>query len=385
MIIPQANRLQKVEEYYFSKKLKQIQRLKTEGIEVINLGIGSPDMPPHALVIEQLNQAAQNDLNHGYQSYKGIEQLRIAMSNWYAKYYGVHLNVESEILPLMGSKEGIMHIATAFLNPKDEVLVPNPGYPTYSSVSKLLQANIVTYNLNEENHWKPDFESIEKQCLSNVKIMWVNYPNMPTGKNATMQLFQKLVDFGKKHKILIVNDNPYSFILNDNPLSILKAKGAKEVALELNSLSKSFNMAGWRIGMVAGGQDYIQNILRVKSNMDSGMFLPLQKGAVKALELSEDWFTSINKEYKARQSIVYELLEVMGCKYDKNQTGMFVWAKLPNSTHAEDWSDQILKRHGIFITPGSIFGSNGNNYIRISLCSDKKILQKAKERITKCK
>ncbi len=382
MIIPQANRLQKVEEYYFSKKLKQIQELKVRGIEVINLGIGNPDMSPHISVIEQLSQAAQNCLSHGYQSYKGSDQLRMAMCNWYDSRYGVRLDINSEVLPLMGSKEGIMHISMAFLNRGDKVLVPNPGYPTYSSVSKLLQAQILSYDLKEENHWEPDFKTIEKEDLSRVKIMWVNYPNMPTGKNATVELFQKLVDFGKKHKMLIINDNPYSFILNDNPLSILSIERSKEVVLELNSLSKSFNMAGWRVGMVVGDQEYIQNILKVKSNMDSGMFLPLQKGAIKALELSDDWFAMINREYKDRRDIVYELLDVIGCSYDKNQTGMFVWAKLPNDVKGEDWSEVILDRCGVFITPGFIFGSNGSKYIRISLCSNREVLQKAKNRIS---
>ena len=382
MKIAKANRLNEVKEYYFSKKLKEIKQIEENGRKVINLGIGSPDMAPDEKTVYKLLEEALKKENHAYQSYSGIPELRNAFAKFYNKYFNVNLE-QNEILPLMGSKEGIMHISMAFLNPGDGVLVPNPGYPTYSAVSKLLGAKIVNYDLTEENNWAPNFEEIEKQDLSNVKIMWVNYPNMPTGTRATKELFQKLVDFGLKHNILIINDNPYSFILNDEQLSILEAEGSKEIAMELNSLSKSHNMAGWRIGMLAGAEDYINTVLQAKSNMDSGMFKPMQLAAIMALNADNNWFESLNDIYKKRREIVFDILDNMKFEYDKNQVGMFVWAKIfPKFKNAEQFSDVLLKQEAMFITPGSIFGSNGDRYIRISLCSDVKTLTEARNKIS---
>lgn len=384
MIIKPANRLNSVQEYYFSKKLKEIAQLNKEGKNIINLGIGSPDLPPSENVISTLYESAKEKNNHGYQSYIGIDKLREAFSNWYKKYYNVDINPKSEVLPLIGSKEGILYISMAFLNAGDEVLVPDPGYPTYSSVSNLVEAKIIKYDLLENNNWEPDFENLEKQDLSKVKIMWVNYPNMPTGAAASKQLFKKLVDFGKKNNILIINDNPYSFILNDTPLSILETEGAKDVAIELNSLSKSHNMAGWRIGMVAGDAEYIQTIVKVNSNVHSGIFKPLQEAASEALGNPPDWYIKINTIYKERRNIVFEIFDLLKCKYDKKQTGLFVWAKIPEKyKSAEELSDLILYNSNVFVTPGFIFGSNGQNYLRISLCGDVENLKEAKKRIEK--
>ncbi len=382
-MIQPANRISEVKEYYFSKKLREIDEMRQQGIDVINLGIGNPDRSPSEVVLEELNAASANEGNHGYQSYIGIPELRNAFSAWYQKHFKVEIDPAKEILPLMGSKEGIMHISMAFLNKGDKVLVPNPGYPTYASVSNLVEADIVNYHLKEELNWQPDFEALEKMDLSQVKLMWVNYPNMPTGANATLELFEKLVAFGKKHEILICNDNPYSFILNDNPLSIFRIEGAKEIAIELNSLSKSHNMAGWRIGMVAANSTFIQYILRVKSNMDSGMFKPLQLAATKALSLEKEWYNEVNKEYLIRRELVWEIMDILNCKYDKNQSGMFIWAKVPETiTSAVDLSDKILNKAHVFITPGTIFGKQGEQYIRISLCSKQEVL---KESITRIK
>ncbi|NPA38011.1 MAG: aminotransferase class I/II-fold pyridoxal phosphate-dependent enzyme [Chlorobi bacterium] len=381
MIHP-ADRISEVKEYYFSVKLKEIDAMRRSGIDVLNLGIGNPDMPPAGEVINELTEQASKDNNHGYQSYIGIPELRDAFSSWYAKYYDVVLDPASEILPLIGSKEGIMHISMAFLNPGDGVLVPNPGYPTYSSVSKLVGADIISYDLKEENEWLPDLAELEKHDLSKVKLMWINYPNMPTGANAKPEFFRKIIEFGKKHDILICNDNPYSFILNDNPQSILKIDGAKESALELNSLSKSHNMAGWRVGMVAASKEIISYILRVKSNMDSGMFKPLQLAAVKALSLGNDWYTEVNVEYIKRRRLVWEIMDTLDAVYDKEQTGMFVWAKIPAKYQSSrDLSDLVLDKAHVFITPGFIFGSNGEKYIRISLCSNREMLKDALRRI----
>ena len=382
MRIEPAKRTNTVEEYYFSVKLKEIAAMRAKGIDVINLGIGSPDLPPSARTIERLNETSGNPGNHGYQSYTGIPELRNAFATWYQKYFSVELNPVNEILPLMGSKEGIMHISMAFVNEGDEVLIPNPGYPTYQSVSNLVGTRIRYYNLDEKNGWLPDLDALEQENLEHVKLMWVNYPNMPTGARATKELFRELVDFGLRHNILICNDNPYSFILNDEQLSILAVDGAKEIALELNSLSKAQNMAGWRIGMVAGGEDYIRQILKVKSNMDSGIFLPLQLAAVEALGNPPEWYAGLNEIYARRREIVFDLLEVLDCTCDKHQAGMFVWAKVPDKyVNGEKLSDHLLKEASVFITPGFIFGSQGDRYIRVSLCTNESLLTEAKQRI----
>lgn len=377
-LIQPAERISVVEEYYFSRKLKEIAKMNAEGKSVINLGIGNPDTAPSAQTIEKLIEAGRNPRNHGYQSYIGTPELRGAFASWYQKYFGVMLNPVDEILPLIGSKEGIMHISLAFVNPGDGVLVPNPGYPTYRSVSNIVGANIIDYDLDEKQNWQPDFAALEKKDLSNVKLMWVNYPNMPTGARASRELFQKLVDFGTKHQILIVNDNPYSFIQNDEQLSILNAEGAMDIAIELNSLSKSHNMAGWRIGMIGGNAEYLQNILRVKSNMDSGTFLPTQLAAAEALNNPDSWYDQVNVLYTERKVVAFQILESLGCAIDKNQVGMFVWAKIPDTiASVEALSDRLLHNAGVFITPGFIFGSNGNRYLRISLCTDTAALKNA--------
>ena len=377
-LIQPAERISVVEEYYFSRKLKEIAKMNAEGKTVINLGIGNPDTAPSAQTIEKLIEAGRNPRNHGYQSYIGTPELRGAFASWYQKYFGVMLNPVDEILPLIGSKEGIMHISLAFVNPGDGLLVPNPGYPTYRSVSNIVGANIIDYDLDEKQNWQPDFAALEKKDLSNVKLMWVNYPNMPTGARASRELFQKLVDFGTKHQILIVNDNPYSFIQNDEQLSILNAEGAMDIAIELNSLSKSHNMAGWRIGMIGGNAEYLQNILRVKSNMDSGTFLPTQLAAAEALNNPDSWYDQVNVLYTERKVVAFQILESLGCAIDKNQVGMFVWAKIPDTiTSVEALSDRLLHNAGVFITPGFIFGSNGNRYLRISLCTDTAALKNA--------
>jgi hypothetical protein len=350
----------------------------------LNLGIGNPDNPPSAATVSKLVEASQNAKAHGYQSYVGIPALRAAFAQWYKTYFNVDLNPFNEILPLMGSKEGVMHISLAFLNHGDGVLVPNPGYPTYASVSNIVEAEIIEYNLKDENGWLPDFEAIEKNDLSNVKIMWVNYPNMPTGTRASMELFEKLIAFGKKHKILIINDNPYSFIQNNEQLSILAVPGAKDVALELNSLSKSQNMPGWRMGMIAGRADYVQTILTVKSNMDSGMFLPMMEAATVALQNPKSWYDEINEHYTRRRVKAVEIMKHIGCELNENQVGMFIWAKIPEKyTSVEELSDFILYNANVFITPGFIFGTNGARYLRISLCTSEILLEEALERIKK--
>lgn len=366
-----AKRLQAVEEYYFSKKLREIDEMNKQGKNVINLGIGSPDLPPHPEVIKVLNEVSAQPEVHGYQSYKGLPLFREAVAGWYKKWYDVELDPATEILPLMGSKEGIMHICMTYLDEGDVALVPNPGYPTYASNIKLTGAEARPYNLNEANNWSPDFEEIEQQDLSKVKLLFVNYTQMPTGKAASTALFQKIIAFAQKHAILVVHDNPYSFILNEKPLSLLSIPGAKEVALELNSLSKSHNMAGWRMGMMLGGRQRIDEILRFKSNMDSGMFAPLQHAAARALTLGKEWHLALNKIYESRREKVYELLDLLGCSYDKTQTGLFIWAKVPGE-YADGYqlADDVLYKANVFITPGGIFGSEGNNYIRISLCGN---------------
>ncbi len=385
-MIKPAQRLNTVKEYYFSKKLKQIAHMQKAGKPVINLGIGSPDLPPSEEVIELVRQEVKLPSSHGYQSYIGIEELRQSFAWWYKQYFKAELSPDREILPLMGSKEGILYISLAFLNPGDEVLVPNPGYPTYQSVSNLVQAKTRQYELKDSRGWAPDFKVLENENLDKVKLMWVNYPHMPTGTNATIELFQKLVDFGKKHGILIVNDNPYSFILNDDPKSILAVKGAKEVAIELNSLSKSHNMAGWRIGMVAGGEEIIKNILKVSSNVHSGMFKPLQVAAAKALKNQVEWYRQLNDTYRNRRKLVWEIFDILGCQYDKNQSGLFVWAKIPDEwKDAESLSEHLLIQGNVFVTPGFIFGSMGEKYLRISLCANMETLEEAIKRIQNIK
>ncbi len=387
MIVKPAKRTESVQEYYFSRKLKEIASMNAErtakGEEpIINLGIGSPDGMPPLPAIEALCEGAEQQGNHAYQSYVGLPELRKAFAEWYRRWYKVELDPAREIQPLVGSKEAILLISLAFLDKGDKVLVPDPGYPTYSSASKLVEAEIIAYDLKEENGWWPDFEALEKMDLEGVKIMWTNYPNMPTGAAASEELYAKLVDFGRRHGILICNDNPYSFILNGNPLSILSQPGAKECCLELNSLSKAHNMAGWRIGMVAAEAEVIAEILKVKSQMDSGMFKPLQLAAVKALEQGPEWFRQLNDEYRRRRVLAGKIFDLLGAEYDRNSSGMFLWGKVEGP--GVEVSDKILYEAGVFITPGFIFGKNGENYIRISLCAKPETLKKAFERISKC-
>ena len=386
MKVKPADRTGSVQEYYFSQKLAQIDRMRKEGSDIINLGIGSPDQPPSENTITKLITESKKTTSHGYQSYTGIPSLRKAFAEWYKKYFHVDLNPDNEILPLMGSKEGIMHISMAFVNPGDEVLVPDPGYPTYSSVTNLVSGIVRKYDLDEKNGWLPDLESLEQTDLSRVKLMWINYPHMPTGTKGSMGLFEKLVSFSLKHGILLCNDNPYSFIMNREYLSLLAVEGAKDTVLELNSLSKSQNMAGWRIGMVAGHNEYIRNVLKVKSNMDSGMFLPMQMAAVEALNNHESWYDTVNSIYIKRRKIVEEIMEILNCKYEKSQVGLFLWGRIAEDIiSCETYIEDILNNAHVFITPGFIFGVNGERYIRISLCTNEKRLIEAKERILKLK
>jgi len=381
MKVKPADRTNNVQEYYFSQKLAQIDRMRREGSDVINLGIGSPDQPPSENTISALTAEAKKPTSHGYQSYSGIPALRKAFADWYKKFFHVNLNPDNEILLLMGSKEGIMHISMAFVNPGDEVLVPDPGYPTYSSVTNLVGGKVRKYDLDEADGWLPDLKSLEQSDLSRVKLMWVNYPHMPTGVKGSMELFEKLVAFSHKYGILLCNDNPYSFILNKEYHSLLAVDGAKETALELNSLSKSHNMAGWRIGMVAGHSDYIKNVLKVKSNMDSGMFLAMQMAAVEALNNPESWYDKVNSVYIRRRKIVEEIMELLKCRYDKSQVGLFVWGRIPEDIpDCESFVEDILMRTLVFITPGFIFGKNGERYIRISLCATEEKLNETKNR-----
>lgn len=397
MIIEPARRTQSVREYYFSRKLKEIDSLNAarsaEGLDkIINLGIGAPDGMPPAAAVEALKEAASQPGNHAYQNYMGLPVLRKAFSDWYSRYYGVTLDPSGEIQPLFGSKEGILLISMAFINEGDKVLVPDPGYPTYTSASKLVGADIVTYDLVAENGWRPDFDALEKMDLSGVKIMWTNYPHMPTGAKADKELYRQIVDFGNRHNILIVNDNPYSFILNDHPLSILAAEGAKNCCLELNSLSKAHNMSGWRIGMVAGAKDLIAEVLKVKSQMDSGMFKPMQLAAVQALSQGPEWFAELNAEYKVRRVAAGKIFDLIGAEYDRESSGMFLWGKISGDNAfvssedtsrslGEQVSDKILYDAGVFITPGFIFGKNGRDYIRISLCAKPEVLAESERKI----
>ena len=377
-----ANRLDGIGEYYFSQKLREIDMLNKAGKQVINLGIGSPDLPPHPSVIETLHEQSLKLNQHAYQNYKGTPILRQAISNWYNKWFAVQLNADTEILPLIGSKEGIMHICMTYLNVGDSVLIPNPGYPTYRSAAKIAGANVVEYSLVKEKNWFPNFEEIEKNDLSNTKLMFVNYPQMPTGQLPTKEMFEQLVAFATKHSILLVHDNPYSFILNNQPMSLLSVPGSKEVAIELNSLSKSHNMAGWRIGMLVGNETRINEVLRFKSNMDSGMFLPVQLAAAKALELGQDWHDEVNQVYRVRRERVFELLQLLKCEFDDKQAGMFVWASIPSIyKDGYELSDQVLNQANVFITPGGIFGSAGNHYVRVSLCSTEEKIEEAIQRV----
>ena len=381
-----SNRLEGIGEYYFATKLREIAELNKAGKQIINLGIGSPDLPPHPDVIKTLQEEAAKDNVHAYQSYNGSPVLREAIAEWYKKYYEVdNIDPAKEILPLLGSKEGIMHICMTYLNQGDQVLIPNPGYPTYTSAVKLAGGTPLYYELTAENNWAPDFDSLEKSDLSKVKLMWVNYPQMPTGQQPNKSLFEKLVAFGKQHHILICHDNPYAFILNDHPESLLAIEGAKEVVIELNSLSKSQNMAGWRVGMLIAAEDRVNEILRFKSNMDSGMFLPVQLAAAKALSLDQSWYDSVNKIYTERREKVFELLDLLGCTFSKTQVGMFVWAKIP-AIYKDGYalSDKVLYDANVFITPGGIFGTAGNNYIRVSLCGSMEKFNEAIKRVKAC-
>ncbi|MEI7676241.1 MAG: aminotransferase class I/II-fold pyridoxal phosphate-dependent enzyme [Bacteroidales bacterium] len=382
--IQPAKRLDNVNEYYFSRKLKEIAEMNAQGKNVISLGVGSPDLPPSSATIETLAQKAHKPEAHGYQPYVGIPDLRKGFAAWYQKWYGVELNPNNEIQPLIGSKEGILHISLAFLNPGDAVLVPNPGYPTYQSVSLLAEAEVINYDLIESRNWEPDFDALEKLDLSKVKLMWVNYPNMPTGANASFDLFEKLVAFGKKHGIVICNDNPYSFILNDKPISILSVKGAKDICIELNSMSKSHNMPGWRIGLLASNAQFVEWVLKVKSNIDSGMFRPMQLAAVEALKNPVEWHESMNKIYRKRRDLAGQIMDAIGCVYDPKQVGLFLWGKISEKwKNGEELSNKMLYDGNVFITPGFIFGSNGDRYVRLSLCASEEKLTEALERIKK--
>jgi aspartate/methionine/tyrosine aminotransferase len=382
-MIQPANRLETVQEYYFSKKLKEVAAMNAQGLDVISLGIGSPDMPPSDQTIKALCDSAPLPHVHGYQPYVGIPELRQGFADFYQKWYGVTLNPATEIQPLIGSKEGILYVTLALVNPGEKVLVPNPGYPTYSALSTLLGAQVVYYDLKEENNWEPDFEALEKMDLSDVKLMWANYPNMPTGANASEALFQKLVQFAQKHQIVVVNDNPYSLILNKKPLSIMQIEGAKECCIELNSMSKSHNMPGWRVGMIAANATFIGWILKVKSNVDSGMFRPMQLAAAAALHNDDTWHEAMNIElYAQRRAVAEQIMDALGCTYRKDQVGMFVWGKIPDAlADVEQLTEKILHQAKVFITPGFIFGSNGARYVRISLCATQEKLTQALERV----
>ncbi len=378
-----ANRLDTVQEYYFSRKLREVRGLISAGKDIINMGIGSPDLAPPQSVVNALTESVTHITAHKYQSYQGTPELRKAMTEYYQNFFGVSLDPTNEALPLMGSKEGIMHVSMAFLNKGDGVLIPNPGYPTYASVTELVGAQAIPYELTIERNWLPDLEELTKQDLSNVKLMWLNYPHMPTGAKATKTFFEKLISFAKKHDILLVNDNPYAHIMNNQPLSILSIEGAKEVAMEFQSLSKAYNMAGWRVGMVCGSAEHINQVLKVKSNMDSGMFFGIQQGAIAALNESTDWFAQMNEVYSTRRKLVWQLADALNTNYQKDTAGMFVWAKLPtDATDSETFIDMLLHEQHIFIAPGTIFGSAGEGYIRFSLCVSEQRIKEALNRIT---
>ena len=385
--IKPAERLSLVSEYYFSRKLKEVAQMNAEGKDIISLAIGSPDMPPSKQTIQTLCEVASRPDTHGYQPTMGTPELRKAMADFYKRWYGVDLNPATEIQPLIGSKEGILHVTLAFVNPGEEVLVPNPGYPTYTSLSKILGAKVVNYDLMEDNGWQPDFEQLEKMDLSRVKLMWTNYPNMPTGGNARMETYERLVDFARKHNIVVVNDNPYSFILNDKPMSLLQVEGAKDCCIEFNSMSKSHNMPGWRVGMCATNPTFISWILKIKSNIDSGTFRGIQLAAAAALSNDEEWHHEANIEtYARRRKYAEQIMDALGCKYDPNQVGMFLWGRIPDSySNCEELTERVLHEARVFITPGFIFGSKGERYVRISLCAKEEKIQAALERIEKLK
>ena len=385
--IKPAERLSLVSEYYFSRKLKEVAQMNAEGKDIISLAIGSPDMPPSKQTIQTLCEVASRPDTHGYQPTMGTPELRKAMADFYKRWYGVDLNPATEIQPLIGSKEGILHVTLAFVNPGEEVLVPNPGYPTYTSLSKILGAKVVNYDLMEDNGWQPDFEQLEKMDLSRVKLMWTNYPNMPTGGNARMETYERLVDFARKHNIVVVNDNPYSFILNDKPMSLLQVEGAKDCCIEFNSMSKSHNMPGWRVGMCATNPTFISWILKIKSNIDSGTFRGIQLAAAAALSNDEEWHHEANIEtYARRRKYAEQIMDALGCKYDPNQVGMFLWGRIPDSySNCEELTERVLHEARVFITPGFIFGSKGERYVRISLCAKEEKIQAALERIERLK
>ena len=381
-MIERANRIKNIEEYYFSKKLKEVSSLEKDGRPIINMGIGSPDLSPDKLVIDALKESLSYPRSSMYQSYQGLPDLRKAIADFYKNNYNVNIDYTSEVLPLMGSKEGIMHVSMAFLNKGDKVLIPNPGYPTYTSVTKILEAEPVYYDLVEEKKWQPDWDYLDSIDSNKIKLMWLNYPNMPTGAKADINTFDRLIDWARSRKIILVNDNPYSFILNDFPESILSRNGAFEVCLELNSLSKSFNMAGWRVGMLLGNNKFIKDVVKIKSNMDSGMFYGIQKGAIASLNLKKKWFKSLNEIYFKRREKVFELAKKLNTSFDRNTSGLFVWAKLHEKVESsEKFIDKILYNHNIFITPGSIFGSKGDRFIRLSLCVEEKLIEEAIKRL----
>lgn len=380
--ITPATRVMEIQEYYFSKKLREVAQLNAQGTDIISLGIGGPDRMPHEDVITTLCDEAQKTGNHSYQPYVGIPELRQAFAQWYKRWYGVELDPAKEIQPLIGSKEGILHVSLAFLNPGDGVLVPNPGYPTYTSVSRLAQAEIFSYDLTEENGWMPDFDALERLPLDRIKLMWINYPHMPTGTPATIELFKKIVDFGHRHNIVIAHDNPYSFILNNEPLSLLQVEGAREIAIEMNSMSKSHNMAGWRVGMLASNPQFISWILKVKSNIDSGQFKPLMLAAVKGLQVDAEWYDTLNSVYASRRAVAEDIMRELGCRFDEKQRGMFLWGRIPDDeASSEALADRVLYDARVFITPGFIFGSNGERYVRISLCATEENMRRALDRI----
>lgn len=376
-----ADRLHTVEEYYFSKKLREVNALKEAGAPIINLGIGSPDLAPPKAVITAITDSLSDVSAHKYQSYQGLPALRLAMANFYKAHYNIVLNPQNQVLPLIGSKEGIMHVSMAYLNQGDTVLIPNPGYPTYTSVTKLVGATPVFYDLNATSNWQPDLVSLEATDVSKVKLMWINYPHMPTGTLGDKKILKGLVDFAKKNEILLINDNPYSFILNNQPSSIFNIEGAEQVCLELNSLSKTFNMAGWRVGMLTGAKAHLDNVIKVKSNMDSGMFYGIQKGAIEALNSSKNWFSDLNLIYSERRKLVWELATALNCTFETNTSGMFVWAKLPTGLKSEAFIDKILHDYHLFIAPGTIFGTNGEGYIRFSLCAPSESIELAIKRV----
>lgn len=378
-IVP-AQRVSEIQEYYFSRKLREVARLNAEGADIVSLGIGGPDRPPHKSVVDTLCRQAAVDSNHSYQPYVGIPELRKAMSDWYKRYYGVELDSVTELQPLIGSKEGILHVSLAFLNPGDGVLVPDPGYPTYTSVSRLVGAEIFKYDLTEAGGWMPDFDALEKLPLDRIKLMWINYPHMPTGTPATRELFERIVDFGRRHGIVIAHDNPYSFILNNEPLSLLQVPGAKDVAIEMNSMSKSHNMAGWRVGLVASNPTFINWILKVKSNIDSGQFRPLMLAAAVGYGLAPEWYAELNETYARRREVAERIFQELGCSFNPAQKGLFLWGKVPQGT-GEQLADSMLYEARVFVTPGIVFGDNGRDYIRLSLCATEEKLNEALRRI----